>query len=211
LDEGFVEYICKSEENNDCLIATNLNDMIKIFKVMSEDQLNNMPFTHCEIKNVLILGMCSSQTPYATFNQGPRLVYASGMVKQAMSAVYMNTVIRVDTLLHQLSYSNKRIVYTLPLNWMRAEDSTPGQTIDVAVITYGGKGQEDACSMNVGLLNRGWGRSTQSSTFTLNEKKQNNSCSSELFTKPNRLNTLKMKVQSYDHLDGDGAPFPGKR
>ncbi len=218
LREGFIEYIDKQEESNDTLILTNMNDMVKLIKLIEakspEEQIklmNECPFTHCEVSLLLIMGICSSQIPFLQQNQAPRNSFGSGMLKQAMAGPLMNTAVRLDTMMHTLCFSSLPLVRTATLNWYGAESSSPGCMNYTAFIPLKGKTPEDAFIFNAGSIGRGIGRSEQTSVMTVTERKTNSVSigNTERFQRANRLNTIGMKTQAYDHLDIDGAPFPG--
>jgi len=202
LDEGLVEFIDKAEENSDCLICMDVNEMFKILQSVPYEKLHTMPFTHCEIKNLNILGLCAASIVWAPQNQGPKLTFATNLSKQSMPGPNSNDD-KMDTLKHHLSFNNMGLSFCMPLNWLRKEKEMCGQTIDVGFMCDEGFNQEDAASMNQGYIDRGWGRSIQDSTFGLNA----NSLHKEIFLKSNCNDALKRKIQSYDQLDDDGLPW----
>jgi len=214
LKEGFVEMIDKAEENNDLFICTDLRDFARLMwisvHVHKDEDLSDLPFTHCEIHMILILGWCSSQIPGSEFNQGTRNTYGSNILKQGMAGLLMSTAVRMDSLMHNLSYSTKSLTFTQSLRFIRATDASPGFNSFGAIMCERGFNIEDSIIVNAAAAERGFGRSVQTTTTTVNEMKLNSMNQAACFRRPNRNTTTAMRTQQYSHLDTDGFPFPNE-
>lgn len=145
LDEGLIEYLDVSEENN-TLIATYETDIV-IGKT-----------THLEIAPWSILGICAGLIPYPHHNQSPRNTYQCAMGKQAIGAIAFNQHTRTDTLLYLLSYPQRPLVQTRTVEIVGFERLPGGQNASLMVMSYSGYDIEDAVILNSASLDRGFGR-----------------------------------------------------
>lgn len=145
LDEGLIEYLDVSEENN-TLIATYESDI-----VMGKT-------THLEIAPWSILGVCAGLIPYPHHNQSPRNTYQCAMGKQAIGAIAYNQHMRTDTLLYLLSYPQRPLVQTRTVELVGFERLPGGQNASLMVMSYSGYDIEDAVILNKASIDRGFGR-----------------------------------------------------
>lgn len=145
LDEGLIEYLDVSEENN-TLIATYESDIIP------------GKTTHLEIAPWSILGVCAGLIPYPHHNQSPRNTYQCAMGKQAIGAIAYNQHTRTDTLLYLLSYPQRPLVQTRTVELVGFERLPGGQNASLMVMSYSGYDIEDAVVLNRGSIDRGFGR-----------------------------------------------------
>lgn len=145
LDEGLIEYLDVSEENN-TLIATYESDIV------------TGKTTHLEIAPWSILGICAGLIPYPHHNQSPRNTYQCAMGKQAIGAIAYNQHTRTDTLLYLLSYPQRPLVQTRTVELVGFERLPGGQNASLMVMSYSGYDIEDAVILNRASLDRGFGR-----------------------------------------------------
>mmetsp|Transcript_101251 Transcript_101251/g.139802 ORF Transcript_101251/g.139802 Transcript_101251/m.139802 type:complete len:144 (+) Transcript_101251:1973-2404(+) len=140
------------------MIAMNLSDL-------NGDKVNNCTFTHCEIHPSMILGVCASIIPFPDHNQSPRNTYQSAMGKQAMGVYSSNYQMRMDTLAHVLYYSQKPLVCTRSMKYLRFKKLAAGCNSIVAIACYSGYNQEDSIMINQSAIDRGFFRSVFYRTY----------------------------------------------
>jgi len=197
LSEGLIEFIDAAEEENS-LIAFKPKDFLSGY---------SDSYTHMEIHPALMLGVSASIIPYPDHNQAPRNCYQSSMGKQAMGVYASNYNERMDTLGHVLYYPQKPLVTTKVMKHMNYRELPTGVNAIVAIMCYGGYNQEDSIIMNQSAIDRGLFRSTFYRCYNDTEREADGS--KELFEKPIRGKTKKMKTGNYNKLDEDGLIEPG--
>ena len=126
---------------------------------------------YCEIHPSMILSVCSSIIPYPDHTQSPRNTYQSAMGKQAIGLYCSSNNVRVDTVVHQLIYPQKPLVYTKPSENMNMCDMGSGINVIVAISCYTGFNQEDSVIINKSAIDRGLFRSYVYKTITYMRKK----------------------------------------
>jgi DNA-directed RNA polymerase II subunit RPB2 len=171
-------------------------------------------YTHCEIHPSMILGVCASIIPFPDHNQSPRNTYQSAMGKQAMGVCLTNYQLRFDTMNNVLYYPQKPLATTRSMEYLKFRELPAGQNAIVAIACYSGYNQEDSLIMNQSAIDRGLFRSLFYRTYMDAAKPTHNSGhvqKYEVFTKPNRQTTVRMKHGTYDKLDVDGIVAPGIR
>jgi DNA-directed RNA polymerase II subunit RPB2 len=127
---------------------------------------------YCEIHPSLMLGICSSMTPFSNHSQAPRNVYVAAMMKQAMGMYSYCYADRFDTIAHILNYPQKRLVTTKISEICHMEEMPSGMNAIVAVLPYGGYNQEDCIIMNQDFIERGGMNSMSFKTTSVNEIKR---------------------------------------
>lgn len=98
-----------------------------------------------------VCGYTSSLIPFIGHNPGSRGVFASSMLKQALSVVPSNNAIDAKKLI----YGQKSMSYTLTSTITESLYSTNGCNVVVAILSYGGYNQEDSIIVNKGSIDRG--------------------------------------------------------
>ena len=156
---------------------------------------------YCEIHPSMILSVCSSIIPYPDHTQSPRNTYQSAMGKQAISLFSLSSPLRVDTVVNELLYPQKPLVYTQPSHSMGMCDMGYGVNVIVAICCYTGFNQEDSIIINQSAIDRGLFRSYMYKTITITEKKINNS-TKETIEIPDL--DIRYKSNCYSKLDKDG-------
>ncbi|ORZ39196.1 hypothetical protein BCR44DRAFT_53944 [Catenaria anguillulae PL171] len=165
-------------------------------------------WTHCEIHPSMILGICASIIPFPDHNQSPRNTYQSAMGKQAMGVFLTNFQLRMDTLANILYYPQRPLVTTRSMTYLRFRELPAGQNAVVAITCYSGYNQEDSVIMNQSSIDRGLFRSIYYRSYFDSEKKSGG-VEEEVFEKPNRDTTMRLRRGTYDLLDDDGIISPG--
>ncbi|KAH0794150.1 DNA-directed RNA polymerase III complex subunit Rpc2 [Histomonas meleagridis] len=145
LDKGIIEYIDVNEQH-DTLIA------------FEEQQLETDDFTHMEIDNAQILGICAGVIPCPHHNQSPRNTYQCAMGKQAVGPSALNIFNRTDKSSYFLCYPQQPMVQTRTIRLSKYNEMPCGQSAMVAIMSYSGHDIEDALVMNKASLDRGFGR-----------------------------------------------------
>lgn len=168
-------------------------------------------YTHCEIHPSMILGICASIIPFPDHNQSPRNTYQSAMGKQAMGIYATNYQLRMDTLANVLYYPQKPLVTTRSMEYLHFRELPAGQNAIVAIACYSGYNQEDSVIMNQSAIDRGLFRSLFYRTYTDQESAATGTQGqgAEMFSRPNRETTLRMRHGTYDKIDSDGLVAPG--
>ncbi len=145
-------------------------------------------------------------------HNSPRNIYQSSMGKQAMGIYASNFNERFDTLAHILHYSQKPLVTTTFMKYMRFKELPAGINAIVAIACYGGYNQEDSIIVNKGALDRGIFRSTFFKTYVDQEKEiVRVGGLMEQFEVPNRNDTKGIQHGNYGKLANDGVIEPGSR
>lgn len=206
LDEGLIEYLDVSEENN-TLIATYETDIVP------------GKTTHLEIAPWSILGICAGLIPYPHHNQSPRNTYQCAMGKQAIGAIAFNQHTRTDTLLYLLSYPQRPLVQTRTVELVGFERLPGGQNASLMVMSYSGYDIEDATVLNSASLDRGFGRCIvirKNSAFC---RSYPNGCSdrfirpvveSEVGMNEKEKSIARRRFAKYEGLGDDGIAMPGE-
>jgi len=146
---GVIEIVDTCEEEN-FLICKNIHELGK-------DGIN---YTHCEIHQCLVIGVCSGIIPYGNHDPSARITYQASMSKQSLSIPGMNYEYRMDTMNHVLDYPQKQLNQTAQMGLMNYNDMPAGNNVVLAICTYGGFNQEDSIILNKGSVDRGLFRST---------------------------------------------------
>ncbi|KAK0246303.1 DNA-dependent RNA polymerase II second largest subunit [Armillaria nabsnona] len=170
--------------------------------------INAHTWTHCEIHPSMILGICASIIPFPDHNQSPRNTYQSAMGKQAMGIYLTNFLIRMDTMANILYYPQKPLATTRSMEYLKFRELPAGQNAIVAILCYSGYNQEDSVIMNQSSIDRGLFRSIYYRSY-MDVEKMNGIHPLEVFEKPMRESTLRMKHGTYDKLEDDGLIAPG--
>ena len=205
LDEGLIEYLDVSEENNS-LIATYETDILP------------GKTTHLEIAPWSILGICAGLIPYPHHNQSPRNTYQCAMGKQAIGAIAYNQHIRTDTLLYLLSYPQRPLVQTRTVPIVGFERLPGGQNASLMVMSYSGYDIEDAVVLNKASIDRGFGRCVVIRKNVAGCRRYANGACDRIMPAPPEPSgnvSSKMKIAAERHnaryggLDLDGIVAPG--
>ncbi|KAJ3066659.1 DNA-dependent RNA polymerase II [Podochytrium sp. JEL0797] len=167
-------------------------------------------WTHCEIHPAMILGICASIIPFPDHNQSPRNCYQSAMGKQAMGIFLTNFQLRMDTMMNILFYPQKPLASTRSMEYLRFRELPAGQNAIVCICCYSGYNQEDSLIMNQSSIDRGLFRSLYYRVYMDREEKEG-LIQKQMFEKPTRENTLRLRQGSYEKLDEDGLICPGTR
>ena len=189
---GKIEYLDVNEENNS-LIAL-------------DEKWIKPETTHMEIAQYSILGIVAGLIPYPHHNQSPRNTYQCAMGKQAIGNVGYNQLLRADTLLYLMIYSQKPLVKTLTIEYSNYEKLPAGQNASVAVMSYSGYDIEDAVILNKASLDRGFAR-----IMTL----KRDETSFEIYPNGTRdihyppSGNLGKYQKNFHAVDKDGLPFVG--
>ena len=119
-------------------------------------QLSDMPkFTHSELDPTAIESIAISIIPLLETNPGPRLTYQAGMGKQAMGIYHSNHLARFETTAKVLAYPSAPLFETQMNEVLGLNELPSGETVILAITTYGGYSQEDAIIMSQGAIDRG--------------------------------------------------------
>lgn len=191
LSKGYIEYLDVNETNN-TLIA------------LKEEDVTDET-THLEIDPLTILGILAGLIPFPHHNQSPRNTYQCAMGKQSMGFMGYNQFKRFDSLLYNLTYSQKPLVKTRTLDLINFDQISSGTNAIIAVMSFTGYDIEDAIILNKASLDRGFGRCMALKTFKTS-KRVSSIGLGDMFTRP----TGKPK-KSEAAIESDGIIGEGQR
>jgi len=178
---------------------------------MAEDVLSRLlskaQYTHCELDPTAIFGVAASAIPLPNHSQAPRNVYQCAMSKQALGLLHSNIQLRFDTTAKSLAYPTRPLFETQINSMIGTTEQPAGDTVIVAIMTYGGYNQEDAIIFNKASIERGLFHMVIYRSYKSSEVKKSNV--SETFgVPPLRPNDDPKK---YEHLDQNGIAKIGSK
>ena len=196
LRQGYIEYLDAEEENNESYIAFYPSQIVKTH-------------THCEITNIMMLGINASTIPFAHHNPSPRNTFQSAMKKQAMGASTTNFQDRLDTAgSNILWYGQSPLVRTVTSDLFKIDsmDGLPaGCNIICAIMPKHGYGQEDSVIFKKEAIERGLFRADHYTVvqdmLTKNTKEES------VYSIPKKHK----KMGKYDQLTKDGIIEVGSK
>ncbi len=192
---GKIEYLDVNEENN-ALIAL-------------DEKWIKPETTHMEIAQYTILGVVAGLIPYPHHNQSPRNTYQCAMGKQSIGNIGYNQLIRADTVLYLMIYSQKPLVKTLTIELCNFEKLPAGQNASVAVMSYSGYDIEDAIILNKASIDRGFARIIALRRFETSFEKYQNGAKDIRLPPQNDSSFRSKNMKSLHAIDKDGLPFIG--
>ena len=198
LKKGVVEYIDAEEEEN-CLIALNEDDLVRNKKTHK--------YSHMEVDPLTILGVATSNVPFPEHNSSPRCTMGAGMSKQSLGLGQANYRIRPDTRGHLLHYAQRPMLQTEAMKYNTLRTRPAGQNMVVAVMSYHGYNMEDALIFNQGSIDRGIGRSTFVRTY-MSEERRYPGGQEDRFVIPGPDVRGARSEEAYFYLEEDGLIYP---
>ncbi|OHT02643.1 DNA-directed RNA polymerase, beta subunit family protein [Tritrichomonas foetus] len=195
LDNGIIEYIDVNEQH-DTLIA------------FDEHQLPLDDFTHLEIDNAQILGVCAGVIPCPHHNQSPRNTYQCAMGKQAVGPTALNIFNRIDKSTYFLCYPQQPMVQTRTIRLSKYNEMPCGHAAMVAIMSYSGHDIEDALVMNKASLDRGFGRRYYLSKIDIKLKHYDDDRCDRIAT-INEDTELDRSQFQFENVDDDGLVKSG--
>ena len=216
---GCVEYVDNLEESN-LVVAEDMQGLLAWnesgLKAWNESGLPEPVFTpdgplytHVVPHGSLMLGSRAALIPFSNMNQSPRNVYASGMVKQAISVAQETTEPRFDTISYTMDTLQKPLVKTLMADLLTPDQSNIGQNVVCAIMCCGGFNQEDSIIVNKSAIERGLLRVTSYRTYRDHEKASSNDVTN--FERPNTQECVGSRHADYSAIEDDGLPVPGDK
>jgi DNA-directed RNA polymerase subunit B len=198
LKKGVVEYIDAEEEEN-CLIALNEDDLVRNKKTHK--------YSHMEVDPMTILGVATSNVPFPEHNSSPRCTMGAGMSKQSLGLGQANYRIRPDTRGHLMHYAQRPLVQTEAMKYNTLRTRPAGQNMVVAVMSYHGYNMEDALIFNQGSIDRGIGRSTFVRSY-MSEERRYPGGQEDRFVIPGPDVRGARSEEAYFYLEEDGLIYP---
>ena len=198
LKKGVVEYIDAEEEEN-CLIALNEDDLVRNKKTHK--------YSHMEVDPMTILGVATSNVPFPEHNSSPRCTMGAGMSKQSLGLGQANYRIRPDTRGHLLHYAQRPMLQTEAMKYNTLRTRPAGQNMVVAVMSYHGYNMEDALIFNQGSIDRGIGRSTFVRSY-MSEERRYPGGQEDRFVIPGPDVRGARSEEAYFYLEEDGLIYP---
>lgn len=154
-------------------------------------------YNYVELSPKAVLGVSSSLTPFANYNQGARNILTCNMSRQALSFYHSNFASRFDTTSKLLLTPSRPLVETEALTMLGMDKAPYGETVIVAFMNYTGHTQEDAFIFSRGSIDRGLFTMKTSHSYEL-ELIQSNSTFQETLYVPDS------KDHIYRHLYRSG-------
>jgi DNA-directed RNA polymerase subunit B len=198
LEKGLIEYIDAEEEEN-CLIALNANDL--------KNNKKTHKYSHMEVDPMVILGVATSNVPFPEHNSSPRCTMGAGMSKQSLGMGQANYRIRPDTRGHLLHYAQRPMLQTEAMKYNTLRTRPAGQNMVVAVMSYHGYNMEDALIFNKGSIDRGVGRSSFVRTY-MSEERRYPGGQEDRFVIPGPDVRGARSEEAYFYLEEDGLIYP---
>lgn len=188
LTAGAIEYL-DCEEEDTMLVAFFNSDLKK------------KDYTHCEISNAMMNGLCAATIPFSDRNPGTRNTYQCAMAKQAQGINATNFQKRMDTTTNILWYGQKPLVSTKLASHYGVHDLPTGMNAIVAIMSFEGFNQEDSIIVNQSALDRGFARADTYKTLRESLSGKDDS----YFKRPEK----KKRMGNYSKLEEDGLLRPG--
>ena len=129
--------------------------LLKRARKIKNELLSLAPYTHCELDPNAIHGTNTSVIPLPDHNQGPRNAYACNMLKQSVGIYSGVHDLRFDSSSKVLAFPSRPLFETQMNRRVGLNELPAGQTITLAIMTYGGWTMEDAVILNQGAVDRG--------------------------------------------------------
>jgi DNA-directed RNA polymerase beta subunit len=111
-------------------------------------------YTHCDMSGRTGFGVAADTIPFIHHNEGPRNVYQSGMITQAISVPHLNHRYRFDNMMKVLESPVSPIVKTDMYDILGLTDRGIGQNVIIGVASADDT-EEDAIIFNQGAIDRG--------------------------------------------------------
>ena len=116
--------------------------------------LKSKLYTHCDMSGRTGFGVAADTTPFTHHNEGPRNVYQSGMITQAISVPHINYRQRFDNMMKILESPATPIVKTDMYDILGLTERGIGQNVVIAVAAADNT-EEDSILFNQGAIDRG--------------------------------------------------------
>lgn len=199
-----------TERNLDTLLQHGIIEYLDPAEVMASPHYVSVsvrldqtrPFdTHLELSAVSQFGLAALIMVFMNHNQGPRLVYEIGMLKQYMSPEM--TMDLGNTVSHTLHYGQRPLVTT-----KYGAATSDGCNVIVALFPHP-LCQEDAIVIKQEASERGLFTSSVIRLHGATHTPRNPNHPQDKFERPNPQQTMNLMEADYSKLDDDGMPFPG--
>lgn len=193
-----LEYIDIHESEYNCLIAQTEDHLIS--------EKNYAEYTHCEIDECCILSINSLMTPWANYNQGPRVSFENTMRKQTIGINLTNYQYRMDNSIMIMPYAQLPLVCTIGEKYTGLDRHPYGTNLLMAIAPGDGYNLDDATKVNRDTV-------ISNDLMTIyNYKTYVDSLdgNDEAFLKPVMSKCVEYKyLHKYDAVGNDGMPIIG--
>jgi DNA-directed RNA polymerase II subunit RPB2 len=188
------------KENRDKM-NTKIKNVNKI--IVNRYENSYVRYTHLEMHPQLLLGLTSSNIPFAEHNQAPRNIYNFSQRRQAAGIYASNYRYRLD--ISYILYNVQRpIVITDGMRWTHNLDLPAGENCVVAIMCYTGYNQEDSIIVNKNGTAMGLFRSAKYKKYISEIQKNPTTSQDDIFTKPDPSKVMGMKDANYSKLNNKG-------
>ncbi len=199
-----VEYI-DVEEQDTALIGTTPADLES-----ANGRLQR--YTHCEMHSCAIFSMASAIIPLLHHNNAAYNALALAQTKQAIGVYVTNFSNRFDIVGMILNYPQLPFVTTRFAERLCDGRLCHGDNLVVAIATYTGYNQEDACIINSDSCMRGMFNVTCYETLKYNDEEYGREAlmvANPVHIQSKGTSVEGIKALDYSHLDERGLPLPG--
>ena len=212
---GVIEYVSKEEEENIMLAyfpfqLDETNRVINLKPVLDKNQItfitttnrydaNNVftRYTHCHIHPSMMFGMITTNTPFSTCNQPPRMIFQYSQTRSSMGVIL--DYLERSMISYNLAHSMIPIVRPRGAKYTKAEAMPNGENLMVLIAPLEGYNQEDSIGVNQSAVDKGL---LYAETFK-NYQPEPHVLQNGKLTKPNEANVL-YATKNYNKLNEDG-------
>lgn len=195
ISKEILEYVDIHETEYNCTIAKT-----------EEDLSSDIHYTHCDIDESIILSLNSLMTPFANYNQGPRVSFQNTMRKQTIGHNLTNYKYRMDKSYNYLPYAQRPLTCTIGEKYTGLDVKPYGTNLYIAIAQGEGKNLDDATIVNEDSM------VSNDIMTVINYKTYVDSLEGkdEEFLKPVPTKCDKYKhIESYAAVGNDGLPIIG--
>ena len=189
-------YVEDKHSANSELVTSNMEQHIKVCMRLEDDTP-----AYVEISDVSFVGVLAALSPFFRHNQGPRLVYWIGMMKQMIVSRprQVNGAVASSYLWH----GQRPLVYTKTAQNLNLHQNRDGANVFVVFYPHA-YNQEDAIVFNKAAIDRGLFRSHTEREYVFEV-----TGTKTAFANPKERKAEHLKDTSYDHLQSNGLPRVG--
>lgn len=189
-------YVTDKNTINSEIFTSNMEQHIKVCLRLEDD----LP-AYLEISDVSFVGVLAAMSPFFRHNQGPRLVYWIGMMKQMIVSRprQVNGAVASSYLWH----GQRPLVYTKTAQNLDLHRNRDGANVFVVFYPHA-YNQEDAIVFNKAAIDRGLFRSHTEREYVFEI-----SGTKTVFANPSERKAEHLKDTRYEHLQSNGLPRVG--
>jgi len=205
LDEN--DYLKCLDQKSIIFVDSNEIENTSVFMNFHSQDISKInEYEYMELHPIFMFGFVGAITSFPDHNQSPRNVYYSCMVKQALCYCTYRLPNRVDTIIHQLHYTQTPLVDTIIGQNTINKKMPSGINVICAVMCYSGYNQEDSVILNQSSIDRGLFITSTYKTITIENNLKGISEIDEICLPDEEYRN---KIYDYSKLDNYGYPRKG--